>query len=1005
MDREQDRQSEEFARQVAERTLPEAAPRRRALKLLAGAVRRAHGHNPQVWGLTVRAESMIRLNVGRLQTLVLEAGRLRLNVDWETLPEPLREQVRDWTESPPGGYKVLTRAVDLLIPAADLPDLDPALPEANLRLIDLAAGTAARTPYYRSHSPGALAYLRAELGEDFPDPDYVEGDVDPWDAFVRWAIRFFRWDGFDADERDYKLEFVDNLGAARDAAAAGDSDWLARLKHAFGPPYNLTPWRTTASFVDWCKSEPSAAKEALAMLWDDEREVPERFRRFLDRVGREVISGRGTRLALASALGMAVDPTRFPVYRVTPFEAGLRLTAYPGPPEDADEVAVYEHALGFLERIREEISARGVEIRDRLDAQGLLWTVTQGGNKGDVLPAAEFEALCQYRGDEAAVWWVNQGEHYQEEMAGGYLWAPLATASGAVVAHHFDVSRLRQDHVVVHYASGQIRALSRVTGRPGEGQRPGTGAGDEVGRRARAHYFELPDPIALEAIREELREPEAGPFTQKARPKQGYLFQLSAGFARELRELFADRWPAGSPWRTEPTGRWLFQANPKYWDLKAHLPAQPGGEETWLVTRYRDQMQAGDEVVLWQAGSEAGVYALGRLIGEPALRQRSEWRQGDDQSEWSVSFRYTEIAAVPLRRESLLSDPVLKNLAVIRSPAGTNFRVTDEQWAAIRSKLKPVPPPDLVREVSFAEIRHQVNASGLKIEERTLRRFHLSLRTRGFVVLSGVSGSGKTWLTQVYARAVGAACCLVAVAPNWTANEDLLGYQNPLDGHYHHTTFSRFLKDAAGDYAEAQKSDRNPRLHLLVLDEMNLARVEHYFAKFLSAMEVRARDGSAPIELGPEETVDLTPNLLFVGTINVDETTHGFADKVYDRAQLIELEITEEMIAEHLGSAAYKEILLEVWRTIHRAAPFAFRVLDEIRQYVEDAEEMDVPWQEALDEQLLQKVLPKLGGAEGDVTLALEGLLDLAQEPLPLTAAKAWRMLQDLRDHGFASFF
>jgi hypothetical protein len=81
---------------------------------------------------------------------------------------------------------------------------------------------------------------------------------------------------------------------------------------------------------------------------------------------------------------------------------------------------------------------------------------------------------------------------------------------------------------------------------------------------------------------------------------------------------------------------------------------------------------------------------------------------------------------------------------------------------------------------------------------------------------------------------------------------------------------------------------------------MNLARVEQYFAKFLSAMELRAA-GESEIEVAPGELIDLSPNLLFIGTVNVDETTHGFASKVYDRAQLVEVEVTRELIAAHLN--------------------------------------------------------------------------------------------------------
>ena len=81
---------------------------------------------------------------------------------------------------------------------------------------------------------------------------------------------------------------------------------------------------------------------------------------------------------------------------------------------------------------------------------------------------------------------------------------------------------------------------------------------------------------------------------------------------------------------------------------------------------------------------------------------------------------------------------------------------------------------------------------------------------------------------------------------------------------------------------------------------MNLARVEHYFSRFLSAMEVRTREGIARLDLAPGHTVELTPNLKFSGTVNIDETTHGFADKVYDRAQILELPLPRDMVAAHM---------------------------------------------------------------------------------------------------------
>lgn len=314
-------------------------------------------------------------------------------------------------------------------------------------------------------------------------------------------------------------------------------------------------------------------------------------------------------------------------------------------------------------------------------------------------------------------------------------------------------------------------------------------------------------------------------------------------------------------------------------------------------------------------------------------------------------------------------------------------------------KLKYIEP-------SFTKIFDYVSSQCLHISQRTLRRYHIALKTRKFVILSGISGTGKTWITKAYAEAVNAEYLLVPVAPNWTTNEDLLGYLSPIDNKYHDTDFSTFLEKAEEEYQQAQSEKRTPRLYHLVLDEMNLARVEYYFAKFLSAMEVRMREEVAQIQLASEKQVLLPPNLYFIGTVNVDETTHSFADKVYDRAQLIELEAPRQDLYEHLGEVPYREILMQIWDEVHAVAPFAFRVLDEIKTYVKEAEALEVSWQDALDEQLLQKILPKLKGADDRVGVALKAFVDIVkQKDFPLSHKKATKMLETFNQHGFTSYF
>jgi hypothetical protein len=308
-------------------------------------------------------------------------------------------------------------------------------------------------------------------------------------------------------------------------------------------------------------------------------------------------------------------------------------------------------------------------------------------------------------------------------------------------------------------------------------------------------------------------------------------------------------------------------------------------------------------------------------------------------------------------------------------------------------------------EPDFNQVAAAIRDSGMSIPNRTLRRYHASLRTRGFVILSGVSGTGKTWLARLYAEAVGASSLAVPVAPNWTTNEDLLGFRNPLTGEFQETDFTRFLRRAAEEWQAAQAEQRTAQPFHLVLDEMNLAHVEYYFAKFLSAMEIRATDGDAEIELAPGSQVLLPPNLVFVGTVNVDETTRGFADKVYDRAQVLELEISREALATHIGDAVYATDLLATWDAVQDVAPFAFRVADEIRSYIQEVEQLGVSWESALDEQLLQKVLPKIKGADPRIESTLDAILDLCDGRFPLTHEKAKGMRDGFAQHGFASYF
>ncbi len=234
----------------------------------------------------------------------------------------------------------------------------------------------------------------------FYDPRYVDEwqtDSGKWAQFIHWAKRFYEFGNFDAEERDYKLEIGAKLQKARDALLA-EQPWLTPLREAFGPPNNLTSWRSHQPFLKWCEAHPVEAAKALQMIWQRSGTGTERIRDFLQELPDEVVHGFGSRLTIASFLLMAIDPTSLPIYKETQIRRGCELTGYPRPRKGSDEADTYAHALAFFDQISEEASARGLDLRDRLDAQGVLWSVVKPTEVSDQFPKEEKEALLKYLG-------------------------------------------------------------------------------------------------------------------------------------------------------------------------------------------------------------------------------------------------------------------------------------------------------------------------------------------------------------------------------------------------------------------------------------------------------------------------------------------------------------------------------------------------------------------------------------------------------------------------------
>jgi len=198
-------------------------------------------------------------------------------------------------------------------------------------------------------------------------------------------------------------------------------------------------------------------------------------------------------------------------------------------------------------------------------------------------------------------------------------------------------------------------------------------------------------------------------------------------------------------------------------------------------------------------------------------------------------------------------------------------------------------PEDLRSEISWLEhIRSQSDKSGIKLSSRRLYAYHTSLKIREWsplVVLAGVSGTGKSELPKQYARHGGMHFLSVPVKPDWDSPASLFGYFNAIENRFEATELLRALY-------QMQEAYKNEML-LVLLDEMNLAHPEQYFADLLSKFE-ECRGSALPAEydimLGAGERPEklaIGGNVLWTGTMNEDETTKALSDKVIDRSVVI----------------------------------------------------------------------------------------------------------------------
>jgi hypothetical protein len=332
-------------------------------------------------------------------------------------------------------------------------------------------------------------------------------------------------------------------------------------------------------------------------------------------------------------------------------------------------------------------------------------------------------------------------------------------------------------------------------------------------------------------------------------------------------------------------------------------------------------------------------------------------------------------------------------------------------------------------------VKLYIRAKGYYFDDETLYNYHVCLKTRPFVILAGLSGTGKSKLSQLYAEALGhggVRYLRLAVRPGWNDDRFLLGYLNTITGEY--------VTEPALDFLIRAEKDRD-NLYFLCLDEMNLAHVEYYFSQFLSALEedeaanrriplisdttfaLLSKAGKNP---GVDASIIVPPNLLFTGTINVDETTQPLSDKVIDRANTIEFFSVElDKIPERMPlpdqitisastwksyiapqpDTSYRAHIVEIGKILNKVdLGLGYRVLREIEMYLANSHNLLEPVV-AFDLQVKQRILPRIRGTQA-IQSALDALSVFAKKHnLPRSGQRLDEMKSRLGRDGYTSFW
>lgn len=637
--------------------------------------------------------------------------------------------------------------------------------------------------------------------------------------------------------------------------------------------------------------------------------------------------------------------------------------------------AKHEEAVAALQVDRQKLEQERTALEER--SSGLETETQTLASRTAVVVAQERDVIAR----EAA---VRAGLFDEQQKALAVLRAQVDALEAQRLGLPFEIEKERQALLVAARTTAD-GVLAQARDRLAEvEQRQITIAEQELAHERRNERLRLNEAL-LKARRDSLTQEIRDQFEHELQEKVARIAKLEE--QRERLHARVDRLQSELDDFSDLRDR--FGSNPQQLledieSLKSEKRALDRKVQELLASRSEDDptLLRGQRDRLQERLQEAESELFG-------LRHRaSEWQRSvTERQDWQL-----ERVALMKRRE-LLAEAVQRlqedvDGLVNRHKESTTFpeltRMDTELAVPVVTERAPKLidlVPELQARIAFAEPGKE-----LHFRREDLQLFLGGLAMSQLHILQGISGTGKTSLATAFAKAVGGVCTTIPVQAGWRDRADLLGHYNAFEKRYYERNTLQAI------YRAQSESDKD-RIHIVLLDEMNLSRPEQYFAEFLSALELAESDRwislmearpahGAPVKLRDGRDIRLPSNLWFIGTANHDETTSAFADKTHDRSFVLDLPKHEPFQGD------LKRPTTEVkWRysslrdQFDRASSQFKEQVDDLMAFINDSKltkvlqsDFELGWGNRLERQM-GRFVPVVLEAGGSEALAVDHLL------------------------------